>query len=508
MTRPANGSPVEFELGPDYPLPRVLALTHGLGLVSAPESGGRRRWLDTFDRRLLARDGELYLDEPRGGRRGELVLRVGGDTASFGSGRLRPGPVPLASLPGEIQGRIAAWVRPRVLLTLFEAELTETVHSVIDPEGKNVCRLVEVAVGDHLRRLRVYPLRGYGAEAGRVASVLREAGAVPAPEGLLQRLLAAAGRTHAPGSVAYGRGLEPEMPAVAGVARALGRLLGTISANLEGTLGQYDVEFLHDLRVAVRRARTLTKISREVLPADLGGMLATELRWVGDLTTPARDLDVHLETLPRLMEQLDPVSRADLTTLTDLLGRRAHQAHTRLNRGLRSQRFSALMDRAGRGLAELSEEEAGMALGDFGSDQFDRRLRAVLRRGHRIEKVGAERAAEADLHDLRKRAKELRYTLEAFGEVLPDDTAALVKDLKAFQDVLGGFNDTVAQRELLRACGHDLFRGGAGPATLMAVGELLAQTKTAGAVYRRDFAAAFERVARWARRGRGVLTRR
>ena len=56
---------------------------------------------------------------------------------------------------------------------------------------------------------------------------------------------------------------EPEptitahMPADVAVATALLGFVDAIKANLEGTIDDVDTEFLHDLRVAVRRTRSL-----------------------------------------------------------------------------------------------------------------------------------------------------------------------------------------------------------------------------------------------------------
>ena len=46
------------------------------------------------------------------------------------------------------------------------------------------------------------------------------------------------------------------MPAPVAVARLLLRLLDTCESNVDGVLRDIDTEFLHDLRVAVRRTRS------------------------------------------------------------------------------------------------------------------------------------------------------------------------------------------------------------------------------------------------------------
>jgi len=78
------------------------------------------------------------------------------------------------------------------------------------------------------------------------------------------------------------------MPASAAAAAILLRLLDTIEANVDGTLKDIDTEFLHDLRVSVRRSRSALKLFGDALGLgrkDLA-FFAAEFKWVGDLTTP------------------------------------------------------------------------------------------------------------------------------------------------------------------------------------------------------------------------------
>ena len=88
------------------------------------------------------------------------------------------------------------------------------------------------------------------------------------------------------------------MPAGQAAATILLRLLDTIEANVGGVLADTDTEFLHDLRVAVRRTRSALKLFGDALTGEVTGsevgFFAAEFKWVGDLTTPVRDLDVHL----------------------------------------------------------------------------------------------------------------------------------------------------------------------------------------------------------------------
>ena len=131
------------------------------------------------------------------------------------------------------------------------------------------------------------------------------------------------------------------------------------------------------------------------------------------------------------------------------------------------------------------------------SKRADRR---VLRRGSRI----TDSSPPEDLHDLRKRAKELRYLLETFAPLLqPGAARGVVKELKALQDVLGRFQDSEAQRDAVFALATDLMaRGGASARTILAMGEIAAKLQSDQDSSRARFTEMFERFARQSVQGR------
>ncbi len=85
--------------------------------------------------------------------------------------------------------------------------------------------------------------------------------------------LTALGRHPADYSNGVAAEITAEMPAPVAVARLLLRLLDTVEFNVDGVLRDIDTEFLHDLRVAVRRTRSAVKLLGAVLPAELADAL-------------------------------------------------------------------------------------------------------------------------------------------------------------------------------------------------------------------------------------------
>ena len=107
-------------------------------------------------------------------------------------------------------------------------------------------------------------------------------------------------RREAPGGYTgkVGAGIRGRQSAPVAVSVVLLDLLDTLEANVDGVLRDIDTEFLHDLRVSVRRTRSALKLLGSVTP-DATGHFRDEFKWLGDVTTPVRDLDVHLLELGR-----------------------------------------------------------------------------------------------------------------------------------------------------------------------------------------------------------------
>jgi len=291
--------------------------------------------------------------------------------------------------------------------------------------------------------------------------------------------------------------METGLPARVGVARVLLSFLGELEAAVDGTVSDVDIEFLHDLRVAVRRSRSAVKLLGDVLPPALVAWVTPQLKLLGDLTSPSRDLDVLLQQLPSLTAGLSG-RREDVEPLMlHLTGLRADERR-RLAVGLRSPRFERFRARWRASLLALATWDgqpcAGLTAAEVFAERLDRAHRRVLRRGSRI----TDASPAEDLHDLRKWAKELRYLLETFPPTTdPADARAVIKELKALQDVLGTFQDSEAQREALYALATDLMsRDGASARTIFAMGEIAARLREDQDTSRAQFAAVFERFSR------------
>ncbi len=479
----------------------------------APGSGTRQRtWLDTFDWRLN-RAG-LVLEYQRARRVGRLLLsRDDLPLAEQPVAGWQPRRPHLAEdLPaGQVRDQILKLVSPRALLPVARAAGRVSVIRLLNADGKTVARLiVDRPTASHADRhpktvelpprLAIAEVRGYPGQARRAARLLAGVpGMTPASQSVLAAALHALGRH--PGD--YSGGVDAEitaqMPASVAAATVLLRLLDTLELNLDGVLRDIDTEFLHDLRVSVRRTRSAIKLLGGVLPDGLAGHYAAEFKWLGDLTTPTRDLDVHLLGFAPMAEHLVAASQADLEPFRAYLIRRRTREYRRLVAGLRSARFKAITDHWRKALTEVR---------DAGGPRKRRREPtagglAISTTGRTFRKIAAKGGAitqdspPESLHDLRKRAKELRYLLEFFAPLHdPLIYRKVVGDLKQLQDCLGEFQDSQVQREEIHALADAMLAERAAPATtLLGMGEIAANLAISQAEAREDFSMRFARFA-------------
>jgi CHAD domain-containing protein len=453
--------------------------------------------LDTADWRIHSSGRILEADEEPGGRT-VLVLRDGATEAVLISSPTARLPYYGSDLPpGSLWEQVSTVVEGRRLLVQSETETHAQRVAVVNSDQKTTARVLierhvvgapELPRHPIVRTATVVPIRGYERTARRAAEVLTGAGARPSEETLLASCLTAEGRPAAGTKLGPGVELRRTMTASAALAAILERLRYHVLANEAGTREQLDVEFLHEYRVAIRRARSLLKRTQGVLAKPACTALAEELSWLAALTGPVRDDDVYLE-------QLGASGRDDLDPLRAYLEQRRRDAQSALLAAMDSLRYHDLLE-AWRTIGDVPARPgdaplARQAAGDLADQAIAKAYKRVLRLGGAI---GPSSPPE-HLHDLRKRAKELRYLLECFQTLYPsDERAVVVRELKALQDNLGEYQDCQVQAEALHTMAEALLEARQAPATtLMAMGRLAEEQERREMQARMDFDQRFAR---------------
>ncbi len=484
-----------FVLGSADELDDAVRALEALGFQSRSPVPLTATLLDTFDGRLY--DAGLEL---RAAETDETVL-VLTDRDGTSAHLTVPRPPRFANeLPaGPFRARLEDVVESRVLLPKVALTGTTTRLELHDAAGK----LVGAAnVGAQLRLgdddvigpfIELEELVGYPKPARRANQALEELGLTGAP-GIM--ITVAAGLA---GIDLKGFDGSPEVsldvagPAIDGMRAVLAKLADAIAANAPGTIERLDPEFLHDLRVAVRRTRSVLSHAKGVLPDDVRARAQTELRQMSDLTGPPRDLDVYLLGWDGYTSALGPDVAADLEPVRTRLLRDRDVAYAALIEHLQSPRAASMLAAWQSWLRDpLPEdlpEKALQPLGRVVAKRIEKAQATLLDQGRAI----TEESPPTALHDLRKDAKKLRYLLECFGGVLATGPRKLlVKQLKALQENLGLHQDAEVHMSELQAISSALHDEGASARTMLAIGRLVGSLDQVLRDTREQFAARFE----------------
>lgn len=206
-------------------------------------------------------------------------------------------------------------------------------------------------------------------------------------------------------------------------------------------------EIIHQIRVALRRLRSLLKLFAPALPKEFVADWNARLRENANRFGEARDLDVfHAE----LLEPVSPEGLVHAESFSQLLTISAHARQAARNAAERN------LDPAsqGREILELSTTLLRLPTSsmDAAADlrAFARRRLARLRRRGRRRFEAAAGLGASQLHQLRIAMKELRYATEFFAPLFPDKAVRrYLAHVTRAQSVLGFLQDVVIARRRL-----------------------------------------------------------
>ncbi|HDR9798457.1 TPA: CHAD domain-containing protein [Burkholderia cenocepacia] len=226
---------------------------------------------------------------------------------------------------------------------------------------------------------------------------------------------------------------------------ALFALSGDITAqwlgNECGVLDRDDPEFVHQMRVALRRLRTLMRFFPRFTDRQWKDTLGVDLRWLAKLLGTVRDWDVFAtESLPALIAADGGSSDWDGTL--DAARAQSMAARVELRQALHSARYARLT----LGWLEWLSALALPAADGDDAPSLRRHATKRVRRlfGHLYGSPSLTSLDTAARHQVRIDAKRLRYALEFFASLASRRTRTeTVKTLARVQSVLGEANDAM-----------------------------------------------------------------
>ena len=209
-----------------------------------------------------------------------------------------------------------------------------------------------------------------------------------------------------------------------------------IDANAAGLLASRNPEYLHQMRVGIRRMRSTLRAFRCLARRRQAAVFDTELRSTLRILGVARDWDAFTQS--RFSGALRRAARRPRLEAQ----RKARQAV--LRKGVQSLP-GRVLDWAGSEPWRKSADPKEL-IGSFGARALKRLHADLSRSADGIDWTDAERR-----HRVRIRVKRLRYGLDCFvGGFAPATVDRFGHRLHALQEVLGNLNDFRVQRSLLR----------------------------------------------------------
>ncbi|MBI5437229.1 MAG: CHAD domain-containing protein [Nitrosomonadales bacterium] len=255
---------------------------------------------------------------------------------------------------------------------------------------------------------------------------------------------------HSVAQPAVGKASFPSLAKSTGVASALQSMVGScllhLQANISGAIKKLDEEYLHQVRVALRRLRVVLSVAEKFRADDELSKLHEQVAELCVELGRLREWDVFVtQILAPMRARLPEQDGLRLFRTSEKL-RGQYQAA--VGSRLQSQDYQRFLLRFGAWMhgGYWHEPAAdGLTLPLFAAQILDKRSRQVGKRGKHLAT-----ADTSQLHMLRTACKKLRYSAEMFTSLFdPVKAEHNLSALTTLQDILGTLNDIAVAHRLL-----------------------------------------------------------
>jgi CHAD domain-containing protein len=201
-------------------------------------------------------------------------------------------------------------------------------------------------------------------------------------------------------------------------------------------------EAVHETRKSFKRLRALVRVARAPLGDNRYRKENTDYREAGRLLSGVRDSKVLIDTLDGLNERAaDEITPEATAELRSALG----DEHERALETLKGDNIAVESV-----LAKLKTARRRTARWTFDADGFDALtpgIERIYRRGRNRMRAVCDESSTENLHELRKRVKDLWHVTQIVGPASPKQLKKLGKRTHRLSDLLGDDHDLAVLRD-------------------------------------------------------------
>ena len=227
-------------------------------------------------------------------------------------------------------------------------------------------------------------------------------------------------------------------------AETLSNLLKVLESQIEGVRNSNDVEYIHKMRVASRRIRAALPLFVNCFPKKSYKKWLKEIKEVTRTLGSARDTDVQIAFVKRYVDGLsDEKIKIGVRILLSKHIELRTNMQPEINNKLDQFRYSHAIENI-RNYCQQIRQKVDAAT------SIDTPLTYVKAHQYISQKLGDFLVMEDCIHhendienhhEMRIRAKWLRYTIEIFSQKYDDKLKEYISTMKHFQDLLGEMHD-------------------------------------------------------------------
>ena len=196
-----------------------------------------------------------------------------------------------------------------------------------------------------------------------------------------------------------------------------------------------DIEYVHEMRVALRRLRAALRVFRKAVGGPPPQFIA-ELKWLAGALGQVRDADVFIAFLHEYAARARGGHQPLLQGLIRSVARKRRRLYAELRAALESDRFGEFARTCSPMPARRARKGGKKTVSGAAPRLLLKRLKKATRDTRRLDRRTPEQQ-----HAQRIECKKLRYAAEFFSDVYPGRLKEIVGAMIKMQDALGNVHD-------------------------------------------------------------------